>query len=163
MEATSHGVHVRWMIRADIAEVLDIEQDSFEFPWSRDTLIDCLRKRNCIGITALEDDYVAGYAVYELHYRRLQLLNLAVHVNYRRSGVATAIIDKLKSKLSAQRRNRILTEVRESNLAAQKFFRAQGFRAVSILRGFYDDTTEDAYLFQYRFKERGEDAAQQGR
>ena len=27
-----------------------------------------------------------------------------------------------------------------------------GFRAVSVLRDFYDDTTEDAYLMQYRYR-----------
>jgi hypothetical protein len=26
-------VHIRWMIRRDMKEVLDIERESFEFPW----------------------------------------------------------------------------------------------------------------------------------
>lgn len=39
--------------------------------------------------------------------------------------------------------------MRESNVAAQLFFRAQGFRAVSVLRDFYDDTSEDAYAMRY--------------
>ncbi len=64
---------------------------------------------------------------------------------------------KLVGKLSSQRRTRILLEVRETNLAAQLFFRKQGFRAVSVLRDFYEDTTEDAYVMQYRY--RAEDAA----
>ena len=55
-------------------------------------------------------------------------------------------------KLSNQRRTRIVLEVRETNLAAQVFFRSMGFRAVSVLRDFYDDTTEDAYLMQYRYR-----------
>ena len=59
-------------------------------------------------------------------------------------------IEKLTGKLSHQRRSRILLEVRETNLAAQLFFRKCGFRAVSVLRDFYEDTTEDAYLMQYR-------------
>ena len=45
-----------------------------------------------------------------------------------------------------------MLEVRETNLAAQLFFRGQGFRAVSVLREFYDDTPEDAYLMQYRYR-----------
>jgi ribosomal-protein-alanine N-acetyltransferase len=60
------------------------------------------------------------------------------------------MLGKLIAKLSAQRRTRIVLEVRETNLAAQLFFRQQGFRAVSLLRDFYEDTTEDAYLMQYR-------------
>ncbi len=61
-------------------------------------------------------------------------------------------IQKLISKLSHQRRNRILLEVRETNLAAQLFFRDAGFRAISVLRDFYDDTTEDAYLMQFIYQ-----------
>jgi ribosomal-protein-alanine N-acetyltransferase len=43
-----------------------------------------------------------------------------------------------------------MLEVRESNIDAQLFFRSLGFRAISVLRGFYDDSAEDAYLMQYR-------------
>jgi len=43
-----------------------------------------------------------------------------------------------------------MLEVRETNLDAQLFFRRMGFRAVSVLRDFYDDTVEDAYVMQYR-------------
>ena len=43
-------------------------------------------------------------------------------------------------------------EVRETNLAAQLFFRTQGFRAVSVLRSYYDDTPEDAYVMSYRYR-----------
>ena len=58
------------------------------------------------------------------------------------------MVKKLVSKLSHQRRNRIMLEVRETNLAAQLFFRSLGFRATSVLRDFYDDSVEDAYLMQ---------------
>ena len=60
------------------------------------------------------------------------------------------MVAKLVGKLSAQRRNRITLEVRETNLPAQLFFRQCGFRAVSVLREFYEDTPEDAYLMLYR-------------
>jgi ribosomal-protein-alanine N-acetyltransferase len=63
------------------------------------------------------------------------------------------MIDHLRRKLSLQRRNKILLEVREQNLPAQLFFRNQGFRAISLLRGFYLDTDEDAYLMQYKVGE----------
>ena len=39
-------------------------------------------------------------------------------------------------------------EVRESNLAAQMFFRSCGFRATSVIRDFYTDSAEDAYRMQ---------------
>ncbi len=145
-------VHIRWMIRRDMPEVLDIEGQGFEFPWSEEDFIRCLRQRNCIGMVAEFEEQVVGFMIYELHKTRLHVLNFAVNPNFRRRAVGQAMMGKLVSKLSHQRRNRILLEVRETNLAAQLFFRNIGFRAVSVLRDFYDDTTEDAYLMQYTYQ-----------
>lgn len=140
---------VRWMIRRDMPEVLAIEQQSFEFAWSEDDFIRCLRQRNCIGMVAELEERVVGFMIYELHKSRLHVLNFAVRREFRRQGVGAAMIQKLQRKLSHQRRSRMALEVRESNLEAQLFFRSQGFRAISVLRDFYNDTTEDAYLFSY--------------
>jgi [ribosomal protein S18]-alanine N-acetyltransferase len=145
-------VHIRWMIRRDMSEVLEVENDGFEFPWSEEDFIRCLRQRNCIGMVAERDERVVGFMIYELHKTRLHVLNFAVGKSLRRRGVGTQMVDKLSGKLSPQRRTRILLEVRETNLPAQLFFRRQGFRAVSVLRDFYEDTTEDAYMMQYRYQ-----------
>lgn len=145
-------VQIRWMIRRDMAEVLEIESEGFEFPWCEDDFIRCLRQRNCIGMVAELDDCVVGFMIYELHKTRLHLLNFAVAKTLRRKDVGAQMLAKLIAKLSTQRRTRILLEVRETNLAAQLFFRQMNFRAVSVLRDFYEDTTEDAYLMQYRYR-----------
>ncbi len=154
------SVHIRWMIRRDMMEVLDIEGQSFEFPWSEDDFIRCLRQRNCIGMVAEHDERVAGFMIYELHRNRLHILNFAVATEFYRRGVGQQMVEKLVGKLSSQRRSRIQLEVRETNLGAQLFFRDLGFRAVSVLRDFYDDTTEDAYLMQYRYRAAVDNAPQ---
>lgn len=146
------SVNIRWMIRRDMPAVLDIEADSFEFPWLEEDFVRCLRQRNCIGMVVEHDDHVVGFMVYELNKTRLHMLNFAVSPQYRRLGVGSQMIGKLIGKLSAQRRSRILLEVRETNLPAQLFFRENGFRAVSVLRNYYEDTPEDAYLMQYRYR-----------
>jgi ribosomal-protein-alanine N-acetyltransferase len=147
------------MIRRDMPAVLGIEGACFEFPWSEDDFIRCLRQRNCIGMVAEEDDQVVGFMIYELHKNRLHILNFAVHPSQRRSGIGRAMINKLLGKLSHERRNRIMLEVRETNLIAQLFFKSIGFRAISVLRDFYDDTVEDAYLMQYRYQPSAEELA----
>jgi [ribosomal protein S18]-alanine N-acetyltransferase len=151
-QAQQLRVHIRWMIRRDMAEALEIENEGFEFPWSEDDFIRCLRQRNCIGMVAEHADRVVGFMIYELHKTRLHLLNLAVGKDYRRRGAGEQMMAKLTAKLSSQRRTRIMLEVRETNLPAQLFFKHLGFRAVSVLRDFYDDTTEDAYLMQFRHR-----------
>lgn len=147
------SVYIRWMIRRDIPEVLAIENHSFEFPWSEDQFVSCLRQRNCLGIVAEHDERVVGFMIYELHKNRLHVLNFAVRPEFRRCGVGTSMINKLVGKLSEQRRNRILLEIRETNLAAQLFFRNVGFRAISVLCEFYDESREDAYLMAYALTE----------
>jgi ribosomal-protein-alanine N-acetyltransferase len=143
-------VHIRWVIRGDAPAVLNIEAASFENPWSEDELIRTLRRREVIGMVAELADEVVGVMIYELHKNRLHLINFAVAPTARRQGIGSTMIEKLVSKLSHDRRNRIMLEVRESNLAALLFFKSQGFRAIKILRDYYDDATEDAYLMQYR-------------
>lgn len=149
---TELRVHIRWMIRRDMREVLDIEAESFEFPWLEEDFIRCLRQRNCIGMVAEQDDRVVGFMIYELNKTRLHVLNLAVASDCRRQHVGSQMIAKLIGKLSPQRRTRIALEVRETNLPAQLFFRENGFRAISVMRNFYEDTPEDAYTMQYRYR-----------
>lgn len=143
-------VHIRWMIRRDTPAVLNIEAASFENPWSEDESIRTLRNREVIGMVAELADEVVGVMIYELHKNRLHLIKFAVAPQARRQGIGSTMIEKLVSKLSHDRRNRIMLEVSESNLAALLFFKSQGFRAIKILRDYYEDTTEDAYLMQYR-------------
>jgi [ribosomal protein S18]-alanine N-acetyltransferase len=152
-------VHIRWMIRRDMPEVLAMEQESFEFPWLAEDFVCYLRQRNCIGMVAEHDDRVVGFMIYELHKSRIHVLNFAVASDYRRCGVGSQMLAKLTAKLSTQRRSRIVLEVRETNLDAQLFFRENGFRAVSVLRSYYADTPEDAYLMQYRYRSERQPAA----
>lgn len=156
-------VHIRWMIRRDMPEVLAIEQQSFEFPWCEEDFIRCLRQRNCIGMVAEHNERVVGFMIYELHKSRLHILNFSVHEQQRRRGIGGQMVKKLSAKLSPQRRSRIMLEIRETNLPAQLFFRSLGFRAVSVLRAFYDDTPEDAYLMQLRYSAAAHAAAESER
>ncbi|MCU0710265.1 MAG: ribosomal protein S18-alanine N-acetyltransferase [Pirellula sp.] len=154
------SVHIRWMIRRDMPSVLGIENASFEFPWTEDEFIRCLRQRDCIGMVAECSERVVGFMIYELHRTRIHVLSFAVHPDFRRQSVGSAMIEKLITKLAYQRRNRIVLEVRETNLDAQLFFRSLGFRATGVLRNFYEDSTEDAFLMQFRTAELEEVAAE---
>jgi [ribosomal protein S18]-alanine N-acetyltransferase len=152
-------VHIRWMIRRDMPEVLQTEQQSFEHAWTEEDFLRCLRQRNCIGMVAEQGEKVVGFMIYELHKAKLHILNFAVSPAWRRSGVGSQMVAKLISKLSSHRRTRITLEVRETNLPAQLFFSKQGFRAVRVLRGYYEDSGEDAFVMQYQFADDlGDDA-----
>ena len=143
------------MIRSDMPIIMDIERECFEFPWLEDDFIRCLRQRNCIGMVAKRPDNIRGqtgdpigFMIYELHRTRLHVLNIAVASDYQRQGIGYQLVDKLREKLESSRTS-IVLEIRETNLDAQLFFKHAGFRAVSILRNYYDESPEDAYLMQY--------------
>lgn len=142
-------VHIRWMIRWDMRDVLRIENASFKSPWIEEDFLNCLRQRNCIGMVAEQGEQVVGFMLYELHPDRLRILDLAVDPSFRRSGVGTQMVKKLITKLSNHCRTKITLEVREANWTAQLFYRSCGFRAVAIERNFYEDTGEDGYVFEY--------------
>jgi ribosomal-protein-alanine N-acetyltransferase len=141
-------LRIRWMIRSDMPEVLDIEKASFPHPWDEATFINCLRQRNVIGMVCEEKDRVVGYMVYEMHKNRLHVLNLAVSTESRRQGVGTAMVAKLVSKLRLGRQS-IFAEVSEWNDAAIYFLRDSGFMCSAVSHGHYDNG-EDAYVFRFR-------------
>ena len=155
-------VHIRWMIRRDMPEVLRTERDSFGFSWTEEDFLRCLRQRNCIGMVAEHEDRVVGFMIYELHKTKLHVLNFAVAPEMRRVGIGTQMVHKLVGKLSSHRRTKITLAVRESNLSAQLFFRTQAFQATRVLRGYYEDSGEDAYLMHYKIGTFADDEDEDG-
>ncbi len=143
-------IHIRWMIRRDMPEVLSTEFASFEYAWTEDDFLRCLRQRNCIGMVAETDEQVIGFMIYELHRNRLHILNFAVHPDARRTGIGKQMLAKLVNKLSTHRRQKISLAVRERNLEAQMFFSRHDFRATRVLRRYYEDSGEDAFQMEYR-------------
>ena len=144
-------INIRWSVQRDMEEMLEIEKESFgRFSWSRDDFMSVMRARNTIGLIAEIEEKVVGYIVYELSKTRLAILNLAVDKLYRHKSIGTQLINRIKEKLRPDARTRIVLHIREGNLNAQLFFKCQGFLATKVIKGFYDDTDEDAYRFSYR-------------
>ena len=154
MTTKTQSLHIRWMLRRDMREVLKIENESFEFPWSERDFIGCLRQRNVIGMVATgpnDDELIVGFRIYAMHKFYLELLNLCVARDVRRRGVGSQMIDELIGKLT-KRRPRLWFNLWELNVEGQRFLSAKGFRAVRVLRDHYDEGIDhqDAYRFQYR-------------
>lgn len=140
-------VHVRWMIRRDLMEVVDIERQSFRAPWDEAAVLRLLRRRSAIGMVAELGDRVVGFMLYEHRKDRIHLRRLAVHPAFRARGVGTQLVTKLSARLT-HRRPLLTLKVRETNAVAVAFYRARGFHATGLDHGYYPDTGEDAYRFQ---------------
>lgn len=149
-------VDVTWMTSSHMDDVLEIETESFENPWTKREYGRRLRAKSCIGMVSEYDDRALGFMVYDLHGTGIVILNFAVHPEFRRQTVGRQMVAKLKAKLSPTgKRTYITTVVRETNVPAQLFFRSTGFRATMVVRGFYDDTNEDSYVMRYSVFDRG--------
>ena len=141
-------------------EVAEIEQLCFQFPWSKQDFIRTLKQKEFVGMVVEVGEKksveIIGYMVYELYKGRIELMNLAVHPSVWRRGVGRAMIEKLKAKLTPNRRRAITAIVREHNTDAHEFFKAVGFKARGVIQHYYpqEDTSEDGYLFRYRYEER---------
>jgi ribosomal-protein-alanine N-acetyltransferase len=144
------GIHVRWMIRQDIPEVLAVES-ACPHPWGEQDLLTTLWRREVIGMVAEREDRVLGFMVYALRRTSLDLLRFAVHPDYRRRQVGSEMLHRMGSKLSSHRRNCILTVVRESDLGLQLFLKYHGFKAVRVLRRYFGD--EDGYRMVFSLEE----------
>lgn len=130
--------------------VLAIEADSFEFSWDEEGFACWLRQRNVIGLVVEVGNRVVSYMVYGLIKKRIHLINLAVSADMRRRTIGAQMVGKLQAKLASAGRTHLTAEVRESNLPAQQFLRACGFRSTAIARNQYGETAEDAYRFAFR-------------
>lgn len=142
-------LQIRWLIRRDMPEVLEIERASFANYWLDQDFLSALKTRNVIGNVAEHVGKVVGFNIYELHPGRLAILNFAVAPEFRRQGVGSQMISRMVDKLSQQRRTEIVLSIRERNLGMQQFLRSNGFQCVDIAREAYDDSDEDAYEFRY--------------
>lgn len=144
---------IRWMIRRDLEQVIDIEQACYELAWTEEDFLSCLRQRNNIGMVAEDEDgIIVGYMIYELEKNSLHVINFAVCPTEQRKGIGSEMVAKLKQKLRSQSRERIYLQLRESNLGAQLFFQRHGFRCVGTLRKYYPDNHETAYRMQFDLK-----------
>jgi [ribosomal protein S18]-alanine N-acetyltransferase len=146
---TKQNVHIRWAIRRDFPEILAIEQANFEYPWSEEEFLRVLRQRNAIGMIAEIKEQVVGTFIYELQRSKIQLLNFAVCPEHVRRGIGTAMFEKLKGKLSMDRRHTLTVMNRETNVAGSLFLKTLGFRG-ELIRGHFEDSGEDGILFNYR-------------
>ena len=138
------GMQFRPMTIADLDEVMVIERSSFRFPWSIGFFRQELQVACARSILAESDGKIVGYVLFWLLPGAIDIHNIAVHVEYRRRGIARLLLRKVASDARSQSITRVLLEVRKSNLPAQKLYEAVGFLTTGIRKGYYSDNGEDA-------------------
>jgi ribosomal-protein-alanine N-acetyltransferase len=142
--SSDESVRFRPMSTADLDEVMMIERTSFRYPWSTNFFLQELQVACARSILAEIDGRIVGYVLFWLLPSAIDIHNIAVHVDFRRRGIARALLDKVASEARCQSALRVMLEVRKSNLPAQKLYEAAGFVTTGIRKGYYSDDGEDA-------------------
>ena len=137
-------LRIRPLGYADLPDVIAIERRSFPAPWSLAMFVLELSKPSSICVGAVVDDELIGYLICSRYHTVWHLMNVAVHDPYRRSGVATALLEHLLE--AAGDHDRYTLEVRVSNVEAIRMYESFGFRTAGVRRRYYHDNNEDALI-----------------
>ncbi|MCI8649577.1 MAG: ribosomal protein S18-alanine N-acetyltransferase [Anaerotruncus sp.] len=133
------------MVASDIPAVAALERACFSQPWSERVLEGEMKNPNSIFFVAEETELV-GYIGMQHILDEGYLANVAVDSAYRRSGVGTALLQRLLAFAQQEKLAFITLEVRQSNQPAIRFYQKYGFEVVGRRRNFYESPTEDALL-----------------
>jgi ribosomal-protein-alanine N-acetyltransferase len=141
---------LRGMSPDDMPWIMPLERASFgRHAWSRDDFQAVFALSNGeIGIIAEAAGRLVGYGVAQRLEKTVVVMSVNVMPEFRRMGIGRMLVEELCKPGRDKRPKRRTCTVRESNLAAQLFFRALGWRAGFILRRPYEDSEEDGYTFR---------------
>ena len=131
-----------------VAPIAELEKICFSDPWSENSIAYELTSRLSYWLVAVEDGQVVGYIGSQSVLGEADMMNVAVHPDHRRKGIAEALVLALSRDLK-ERDNVCLTlEVRASNDPAIALYEKLGFSQVGLRKNYYRNPKEDALILR---------------
>jgi ribosomal-protein-alanine N-acetyltransferase len=148
-EQLTRVVRVRPMTQPDVARVIDIERDTYPFPWSEGIFRDCVRVGYLCRVIEMRG-MVHGYAIMSFGADEAHLLNICVHRDLREQGVGRKLLEYLLNHARKVGMHDAFLEVRPSNPVAIHLYESLGFVRVGVRKGYYQGTPtrEDAWVYK---------------
>lgn len=142
-------VEVRRLGYSDLPAVIAIERRSFPTPWSLAMFVLELSKPSgiCLAAPSAIGRGLDGYLVCARYDQVWHLMNVAVHPDQRRRGIARSLIARMLAE--AGEGSRFTLEVRASNKGAITMYERLGFERAGMRPGYYHDNGEDALIMWY--------------
>lgn len=136
------------MENAHVSQVAQLEKLCFSAPWSENSISSELTNPLSCWLVALDGDRVAGYVGSQTVLDESDMMNIAVDPQYRRQGIAQALVEELV-KCLARKGSRCLTlEVRASNAGAIALYGKLGFVQVGLRKNYYRNPRENAMILR---------------
>jgi len=124
------------LTEARLDEVVAVERQSYDHPWTRANFADSLRSGYQAQLL-VADGVLLGYFVAMKGVDEVHLLNLTVAPPYQRQGWGRIMLDALAVWARGQGAQWLWLEVRASNLRAQRIYEQHGYRRVGERRSYY--------------------------
>ena len=138
---------------SDISQVCELEKLCFSSPWTETQFQLALEDKVFSIFGAKQGEkliaYIAVYNANKNNYNKdgeIEVLNLAVHPDYRRQGVAKSLLTIVLQAALKMGIVKTVLEVRESNVAALALYRSLAFVQVGVRPKYYPDTNENALI-----------------
>ena len=130
----------------DIQAILIIERLGIN-SWKENFFMDEIKNPASILLVA-EQDNILGFATAWLVCDEIQLNNIAVLPDYRRQGIAQALITEITALFKDAKK--VILEVNENNTAAKQFYKKLGFAVTGKRKSYYGN--DDALLMEKDFE-----------
>jgi len=138
MERDDIGVELRAMRVDDLDRVVELERAIFPNPWPRDFFKIDLHRPNSFNFVAELEGSVVGYIV-AWGENELHLANLAVAPKSRRQGIGRKLVVACEGFARSVGARSLYLEVRESNMAARRFYENSGFVQICVRKSYYEN------------------------
>ena len=138
-----------------VSELVRIEQEANPVPWSARLFEDEFRYDYSVVWGARSGGRLVGFLVCHFIAQECHILNIAVEINSRRCGVASALLNHLiapliaasdSNPISGEKIESVTLEVREHNSGARALYQRFGFEELGRRKGYYADSGEDALI-----------------
>ena len=131
-----------------VSDVASLEAICFSDPWSEKSVASELDNPLSLWLVAEEEGAVVGYVGSQTVLDETDMMNVAVHPDHRRKGIAAALIEALIPALKARGSRCLTLEVRESNAPAVALYASLGFERIGLRKNYYRNPRENAIILR---------------